>query len=507
MPVFLCPSNLRGVFAKMRFPPVCQRRVMNLPTSGICRPRNFLLFASITMLSACATPELTKAPQAPTFTANHWSASAPLSSVENGWITKFQQPALERQVESAVERNFSLEAAAARVNAALAQAQIGGAVTRPNASLSLDAKRSHSAIPMASTSNQFSLSLNLGWEADLWGRLSHRARVSAENAEAQLAEYKAARLSLVANVARSWFSSIEARQQETLAQEQVENFERTLEIISERYRSGTGSALDVHLARENLASARVSLLVRQRQTDSSARALQTLSGSYPGGELLLPKQLPSLESPIPAGLPAELLSRRPDLVAAKHRLLASLNNRLEKQNNYLPTIRLNAGGGNLSGEFHKLLNWDQLFWSLAAQIVQPLYQGGGLKGERALASAQEQEALANYTAAVLTAFQEVETALAAQPLLLKQWQAQQLADEEARQSAELALEQYRAGLVDITTLLDSQRRAFNARSALLNAQLARLENRIDLHLALGGDFSMPPPKRLNDLAPTPANTP
>ncbi len=450
-----------------------------------------LLLGSL-LLAGCASSGHEKTAAATPAMPPQWQASSTQAAVTTGWINEFGDPALSALVDKAIVDSFSLQAAAARVRAALQQAQISGAVRKPQISGAFDASRSHSGTPRDITNNQFTLSLNASWEADLWGRLSHRSRAAIEAANAQASELQAARLSLAANVARSWFGSIEAMLQRDLSRERVSNFEHTLDIISERYRQGIGDALDVRLARENLATARVSLLQRQRQLDSAVRTLQALSGRYPDGKQTIGDKLPDLTGPIPAGLPSQLLERRPDLVAARHRLESSLQNRLDRSRNYLPDIRLSTSGGNISEQLSRLLDWDQLFWNIAAKVTQPIFQGGHLKAERKLAQAQEEEAVANYAQAVLTAFQEVESLLAARPLLEQQWQAQAKATEEAHQSAELALEKYRSGLTGITTLLDAQRRWFLSQSALLSTQRAVIENRIDLHLALGGDFQATP---------------
>ncbi len=389
--------------------------------------------------------------------------------------------------------NFNLKAAAARVKAAHAQVRISGAHGKLNLSSSLEASRQHRENPTATTS-RFNAGLNASWEADLWGRLSHRSLALSESTLAQKSDLDNARLSLAAQMARNWFQGIEASLQLDLTSTKVASFNHTLGIISERYHRGIGDALEVRLARENLASAKVGLHRQSRLRDSFIRSLETLAGAHPSANMMLPSLLPRLSTPVPAGIPAELINRRPDLISAHHRLRSSIETDLEAGKNLLPNLSFSANGGNISEDFRSLLNWEDLFWTLAANIGQPLFQGGRLKAEQTLARAGYEEALAHYTQAVLTAFQEVETALAAVPLLQQQWHAQKKATEESQASAALALERYRAGLTGITTLLDAQRRTFNAQSALLNVSLLKLLNRIDLNLALGGDFQQLRPK-------------
>jgi outer membrane protein TolC len=144
-----------------------------------------------------------------------------------------------------------------------------------------------------------------------------------------------------------------------------------------------------------------------------------------------------------------------------------------------------------SDALRRLLDFDAVLLAIAAELTAPLLRGGELQAERDLARAQTDEALAQYAQAVLTAFREVESALRAEALLAQQEAALQIAARESRAAEELALERYRAGLVDIVTWLEARRRAFDARSALLSVNNQRLQNRIALHLGLGGDFTAP----------------
>jgi len=271
----------------------------------------------------------------------------------------------------------------------------------------------------------------------------------------------------------------------------VDSFSRGLKIIEERYRLGLNTALDVRLARENLASAKSVLAVRRRDHDKILRTLEVLLGEYPAAKITVAYVLPDMQKTIPAGLPSELLNRRPDIVAANQKL-RSAKERLEAAHkNWLPSIRITASGGVATDEFRNLLDWENLVWSLLAGITQPVFQGGRLSAERALAQADRSEALASYAQVVLNAFREVETALGAELRYTEQEAALKNSAKEAHEAAKIALEHYQHGLVNITTLLETQRRAYNAKSSSIRAKLDQLNNRITLYLALGGDFSSP----------------
>ncbi len=409
------------------------------------------------------------------------------------WLNDLDDGTLTALVHEALTANPSAEAALARVAAGRARAVIAGAGELPSTTLNLRAARSQrNTNGLELTGNTFDLNLGASWEVDLWQRLAARTHAAVADAAATEQDWRATRLLLAADVADAWYTAAESHLQLRLAAQRVSSFRDTLAVITERYREGLVEALDVRLARENLATAEAGLSARQRSLDAARRGLETLLGRYPAGTLAVLADLPEPRRAVPAGLPSALLERRPDILAASLRVEAAAARHTDASRNRLPGFSLTASGGTASDRLLDLLNWDHLVWSLAAGIVQPLFQGGRLKAEEALAHANDREALANYARTVLTAFREVETALAAEPLLTAQVASQGDAAQEASAAAALALERYRAGLTEIITLLDTQRRAFNTESTRIETRLRRLQNRIELYRALGGDFDHAP---------------
>ncbi len=457
------------------------------------RVRQAILTVSAVVAAAgCATTPPALESRAPLPPPAAWQAAAPEATPDEprNWLQDLGDVRLEALVAEALRTNPGFAAGLARVAAARARADVAGAAEWPGVNLGLTGQRSRRLVnDVALTTNSFGLSANVNWELDLWRRLDLRTLAAVADAEASEYDLAAARLALAADTAQAWFAAAEARLQAQLARQRVQSFRNTLEIIEERYRGGLSEALDVRLARENLATAEATVAVRERAFDAARRSLEVLLGRYPAGELEATATLGEPLGSVPAGLPSGLLERRPDIRAASQRALATQARAEDAARNRLPSFVLTGSGGTLSPRFRDLLDWDQLVWSLLGTLTQPLFQGGRLDAERALAQANDREALANYARVVLTAFKEVETALAAEPLYAEQTARQSAAAREANDAATLALEQYRAGLTDIITLLDTQRRAFNAESALLEARLRRLQNRIELYRALGGDFS------------------
>lgn len=444
------------------------------------------------VLSACAhlsDPENATSP-AISIPPQWQSPVSELSSSNTEWVDELGDETLSKLIDEAIDNSFNLRASAARMRTAYANADIQGADRLPTLSANLDGRRAkQTSSGTKRIDNEFSLGLQSSWEIDLWQRLSHRTRSAVATAEATRADYEAARLSLAANIAKSWFSLVENRLQTDLSQRRVDNFKATLDVINDRYLSGIGDALDLRLARENHATAMSTLFGQKRSLAAAQRTLETLLGRYPSGALATSGHLVEVSTPIPSDQPLNLLEQRPDLRASKSRLVSASENQIDASRNLLPSLRLTASGGNSTSEFRDLLDWDSLFWNIAAGLTQPLFQGGRLKAQRNVAQSQLDEAFANYTQTALNAFREVETALASDPLLIQQLDAQKTAANEAREGADLALERYQAGINGIITLLDSKRRAFSAESTLLSTQLNLILNRIDLHLALGGNFS------------------
>jgi len=196
---------------------------------------------------------------------------------------------------------------------------------------------------------------------------------------------------------------------------------------------------------------------------------------------------------VPAGLPTELLLRRPDLLAAEARVDAAMKDLSASRKALLPALRITGDGGTAStDDFGDLFNIQNLVWGIGQNLTRPLYQGGRLKANIRLDEDQRDELIASYAETALTAFREVETALSAERYLKAQVGALSTAVSESRRAETLSLGDYQQGLVDIITLLESQRRSFDAQSALLTIKLALIVNRVDLYLALGGDFDHAP---------------
>jgi NodT family efflux transporter outer membrane factor (OMF) lipoprotein len=413
-----------------------------------------------------------------------------------GWLLDFGNETLRALVNEALAANPDLKAAAARVEQARQDVKVATADLLPTLEGSGNASRAQrpgdQRFPgLGQRANRFNLSLDVGWEPDFWGRIRDERRAAVASFEAGTADYHAARLSLAANTVKAAFAAAEAEAQVALAMENVETRRLQQGLLEKQLDRGLEAekvALDVSLGRADLARAESELTGQKRALDAARRSLEGLLGRYPAGRVAELKALPEPRRNVPAGLPVELLSRRPDVLAAELRLFESLNLESAARKALLPGIRLTGDKGYSSQELADLVSVQAAVWTIASGVTQPLFQGGRLRAGAKRARARYDELLNVYAGTAQTAFREVETALAAERFLVEQQEELARAKVEAERAEQLALGQYGRGLVDVLTVLDSRQRAYDANRALVTARALRLRNRADLYLALGGSF-------------------
>lgn len=455
-----------------------------LPTASCC--------VAALLLSSCSTGQ----PPSPTAELSglvpaNWS-QATASDASIRWIESFEDRALMALIDEAQARNFGLESAAHQVRAAEAAARINASLRYPSVGAGIRSSRSENlasfAPPTSVTTETHSLNLSASWELDLWNRLGDAYSAARSQYQATRFEYEALKLSLASQVAKAWFNATEAKLQYELSIANAESYETNLNTLERRYSRGLVDAFDLRLTRAQAAASRASAISRRNQMDTSIRILEILLGHYPAAAIETAENLPELSDPPGAGIPAMLLSRRPDILAQENRLAAAIAQESAARKNWLPSILLTGSGGTLSSEFSNLLDSDFTVWSLAGDVAASIFQGGRLKAERQQLSALQMSQVARYKDIALRAFREVESALRAETDLRDLAEQTAIAAAENLAAKDQAWNLYERGLVDITAVLDAERRSFDARSQLISIQNQRLQNRVDLHIALGGDF-------------------
>lgn len=426
-------------------------------------------------------------------TPGSWVAvsSGSEGEISSGWLAALGDPDLTRTVDEALGNNPNLRIAAARLREARQTTIIGRSRSLPTVGISGSGSASDSA---GSPSNRnYGLNLAASWEPDLWGRLRDLNLASDAAERVALEDFRGARLSLAANTAKSWCNLISADQEVALAQVTLESFQSNLRIIERNY-VGTGEgALDIQFGRTNVSSAQRALEQRRQDREEAARSLELLLGRYPAGTTRASKELPRLRSSVPAGIPADLLDRRPDLAAARAGLFASARRADAARKALLPSVSITGGGGTSSARLADFLDTDRLVSTLAARFSQVLYAGGALTAEARAALDRNDAELNFYAQAALGAFREVESSLSADRSLAAQEKFLASELEQAALAERQAERDYSEGInANILSVLEAQRRANNARLSMIRLRNQRLQNRIDLHLALGGDFQTQP---------------
>jgi len=458
------------------------------------------LFVSATLVSGCASAPKLQHPSPGADVPARWTGAASDGGpVGSGWWADFSDTRLDALIDEALSRNFELKTVTGRMRSARAQARIVGAPLLPQVSLDFNRTRTRRnfigfPIPggdggvLNTTTTNYGVSTNINWEIDLWGRLSDDKAAALADLQGTQADLYGARASVAGQTAKAWFAAIEAHRQLALARATRDNFQVVNERIENRYARGLRPSLDLRLSRSNVATAEAVVLQRMQQYDSAVRQLEILLGRYPSAELTVADDLPPVPEAVPAGLPADLIARRPDLMLAERQIAAAGARIGAAKKARYPAIRLTGSGGTSTASLTDLLDGDFIVWSLASSLLQPLFQGGRLRAGVDLAEANHEQVLANFAGQALRAYGEVESALVADSLLRQREAALLEASTQAAAARELAESRYHGGLSDVITMLDSQRRAFEAEGQYLAVRRQRLDARVDLYLALGGGF-------------------
>ncbi|MDR7332570.1 efflux transporter outer membrane subunit [Roseateles asaccharophilus] len=445
------------------------------------------LAAAAVLLAACAGPEPRK-PSAPEAAQAALPAAAFPDAGGTGtaaaalpWAQAFQGARLQRLIPLALANNRDLRVAAASIEAARATAAARDADLWPTVNAGVTGTRS-------STTSSYQAGLQVtAWELDFFGRLRSAGTAAQAQLLAAEASQQAVRNALVAAIATT---EIALQADEALLQitrDTLASREQSLGLIRQRFEGGITSELDLRAAESALQAARVALAQTQRQRALDQNALVLLLGSALPADLPAPTGLLADFEPLaelPAGVPADVLTRRPDLRQAEAQLAATDANIAAARAAFWPRITLTGSVGTASNELSELFS--NSVWSFTPQLLQPLFDAGRNRANLAAARAQRDAATAQYEKAIQSAFRDVADALAGRTTLSEQRAAQAaLVDAESRRLA-LADERYRAGVSSSLEVLDAQRSLFAARQALVQVQSLRAQNLVAVYRSLGG---------------------
>ena len=461
------------------------------------------LLAGCSLLAPPASEELRKDALPNVTIPQQWKQPADPGAVVGSGFGQFSDPALEALVQEALTYNADLRAGAARVEQARGYVTVAGADLLP----SVAALAKGGGKWSGDYSGMQSALIGATWEIDLWGRQRYGARSATDSyASAQL-DYEYARQSLAAWVVRSWLLAVQTTQQESLLRDMVQSASKLVDMAQLRLKSGIGNEQEVAQAQASLGEYRDRLRQMQFARTQALRALEVLLGRYPGAEVQTASRLPAMPGPVPAGLPSELLERRPDVTAAERRVASAFNLTQEARAARLPKISLTATFGAVSSDLIVLKNKDNPTMGLGGSLLWPLFTGGALQAQVDIRTAEQQQAVAEYAAIGLRAFNEVEGALASETALRERQAILQQVAADSRRSMELATVQYKIGNSDLRSVLQEQLRLYNTLMSLVQIQGDRLVQRVNLHLALGGGFGTAPASATGEQPALPTTKP
>lgn len=417
------------------------------------------------------------------------------------WWRQFQDPVIDQWVETALAHNYDLKIATANVLEADALLRSAAGSRWPKLDVSASARRSFtplSAIIPGNSQRVYNTTLqpafSIAWQLDLWGRLRHAQQAALADWNASAADRQAIYHTVIADVIRQRVEHAIARQRFTIAEQITTSRQRTLDTVERRYRSGVAnsSAVDVHLARANLYAAQSQLTALQLNVDLAQHALAILSGQKPTIKISTTEtdSLPALSTVNESivGIPAQLLDRRPDLMAAEFRTLAAQERISVAIADLYPDLVLNGRLGWSTDQPTRILSLDNLLGSIAGELATTLFQGGKLRADIDATKARLQAQAARYAQTVLQALREVEDALARNRQLSQRLEHISVQLQQARLAESLSQSRYGRGITPLLTVLESERRRQEAEDTYLLVQQQLWNARIDLHLALGGDW-------------------
>ena len=450
------------------------------------------------LVVGCATslPKIDEAklPAAPAEFKENWAIAAPAEAQPRGeWWKAFNDPVLDELAARAERANATIQVASARLQQARAAARITDADRSPQLGVGVGAQRVYGMVngnpPGGPARNVFSAGADLSYEVDLFGRLSHASKAAVLDAASREALLQSTRLLVQAQVAQTYLALRAIDAERSLVRDTLGAYRETLGLTERRWRAGDVAELDVARAATEVAATESEALALERRRAELEHALAVLVGEAPSGFSLPVAEWNTALPGIPAGVPSTLLTRRPDVSAAQHTMLAAQTRVGVAKAAWFPNIALTASGGYASPELSDLFLWSSRAWALGALAALPIFDGGRRKAGVQAANAELDAAVATYRDQVLVAFKDVEDQLAALRLLNEQAQAQARAVASAGRTTSLSGARYRAGYVSQLELLDAQRSELRNRREALQVRSAQYQATVALVRALGGGWN------------------
>jgi len=447
---------------------------------------------------------------------DRWQTTIPdYEPLTGKWWSMFNDPKLEQFIDAILENSPNIKTIINNRKIALQNAKINGSGVFPTLNPSLNSSKSQQnlsgfgfgeffsnmngsqdSIGGGSSDNEvvtfdsesYGLSLNLQWEIDVWGRVLNGRRAAFKEYESLDYELSYLAYSTIVRSTQTYFQAIEASEQLKIAQESYESLVRIRDLVEDRFKRGIKSSLDFRLAETSVSTAKITIEDRKNQLHSLNRNLEIISGDYPAGILISNHQLPDTIPEISAGIPADIITRRPDINALVLRVEAAGLNLSQAKRNLLPGLTLNGSVGTSAKKLEDILNDDNSVWSLSAGIVSPLFNGGKLKSAVKIQESVVENAKQELIQGLLLAFSEIETILYLEESIKVKLDAIRNAVSQSESAYLLSTERYDKGVTTLESVLNSQRQYNEIRSRYLSLKRQRIENRLSLLLAIGGVY-------------------
>ncbi len=419
--------------------------------------------------------------------------AASKAAADIGWRDFFPDPELQQVIATALANNRDLKTATLQIAEARALYDIQGADRLPNINATGGVTRSRQLLagstPINRTVYQVGATMT-AFEIDLFGRIKNLSDAALAQFFATEEARRAAQILLVGEVAKAWLTERALTEQWQLATKTLEGREASYALVKKRFDAGIANALELRQSESLVQSARVSQLSLKRLHDQSFNALTLLVGSAvktsASDTALLSQQF---TAEIGAGLPSELIAQRPDIRAAEQRLRSQQANIAAARAAFFPRISLTAALGVASLDMSNLFSGNAQTWSFAPLITLPIFDAGRNKASLNLVQVRSEMAVVSYEKTIQVAFREVADALAARATLTEELSAQQAVQKSQAERLTLAQARYKNGIANYLEVLDAERELFTAQQQLVQTQLLKLANAIDLYRALGGGLN------------------
>ncbi|WP_150305582.1 AdeC/AdeK/OprM family multidrug efflux complex outer membrane factor [Pseudomonas saliphila] len=460
--------------------------------------KTLLSVALAATLSGCSMIPDFQRPESPV--ADSWPQGAAYSASNNeqtadlNWSQFFQDPALRELIGVALENNRDLRIAALNVDATRALYRIQRSDLFPSISADGGGNRSRtpaSLNPMgeADISSQYSATLGIGWELDLFGRLSSLREQALEEYLATEAAQRSVQISLIAAVANTYLTWQADQALLEITRGTLETYDESLALTQRSFDIGVASSLELTQARTAVETARSSLARYTRLVAQDRNALAQLLGQRLPTDSVQPINLRySYLTELPVGLPSELLVNRPDIVEAERRLRGANANIGAARAAFFPSISLTGAAGSASSDLDGLFESGSDYWSFSPSISLPIFNAGRLRANLDYAEIIRDARVAEYERSIQEAFRDVSDGLAARDTYVQQVQAQSDLVEASESYFQIAERRYRTGVDSYLTLLDAQRQLFTAQQQLIGDRLSQLISEVELFKALGGGW-------------------